>query len=160
MLVNSTGGGTWDIYPYAPIQVAVGSGNASGFVGTVRVMPPQYGGSASIVIDDSQDTQPNTFVLSNTTIPGYSSYPAGSVLMNQNQAEIDYVYSAVTNLTVKAGAGTSAQPNQFMVDATGDVTNLVGNGPASLTIGDGSIDSQIQGTLYIDNTAPMARTSP
>jgi hypothetical protein len=114
-------------------------------------------GNNTVTVDDSADTLAPTFTLSTLGVnPADSQGDSGTwgqISGLPSGGLINYEYPDTGSLTLKAGGGATVN-----VRATGVPTNLVGNGPTTVNVGN-STDGvhEIVGTLNIEN--PPALTT-
>jgi hypothetical protein len=122
------------------VNVGVG-GSVQEIEGNVTIKnPPSF---TAINVDDSADTAPSDVILSTFTPPGDTAW--GSI-RGLAPATISYKYADTSSLTVHTGAAATVH-----VQSTRVATMLVGNGPATVDVGDGGSVQGILGDLTIEN---------
>jgi hypothetical protein len=97
----------------------------------------------AINIDDSADPTPQDGRLTTFTPPGDTNW---GELSNLAPALIDYKYADTLSLTLHTGSGSTVD-----VPGTGVPTNLVGDGPTTVNVGDASEVQGVLGPLTITN---------
>jgi autotransporter-associated beta strand protein len=140
VLGNGTGGTTLEGHS-ANTTVIVGIGSVQNVLGTLNIdNPPSY---TTININDSTDSTPH----SNITL---STVALWGEISGLAPANIYYKDADTRSLTIKTG---TASGNIINVQATDGIatTNLVGNGPTTVNVGNAGSVQAIAGTLSIEN---------
>ena len=140
-------GVTTNLIGNAATTVNIGDGlvGVQSILGTLNIDNPQA--LTAIHIDDSADTSARTTIMGTYTPAGDTSW--GYITGLAQYANINYEYADTSSVTIN---GSKAKGNVIGVWEDGVTTNLIGNGTATVNIGDGLVGVQsILGTLNIDN---------
>ena len=122
------------------------NGSLSGILGSLVIVNPTD--ATAITIDDSADAANRTATIDNSIISGLTAFP------------ISYKPADTSSLTIKGGTGQNIYnvlntPNAGPDPVT--TTTIVGNGPATVNIGNNGSAQGILGDLIIQN--PLNATS-
>ncbi len=140
-------GVTTNLIGDAATTVNIGDGlvGVQSILGTLNIDNPQA--LTAINIDDSADTSARTTIMGTYTPAGDTNW--GYITGLAQYANINYEYADTSSVTIN---GSKAKGNVIGVWENGVTTNLIGNGTATVNIGDGLVGVQsILGTINIDN---------
>ncbi len=146
-----------NLISFGVATVNVGNnGSVQGITGDLNIEnPPSH---TTINVDDSTDGTARTVTLSTLgTNPADSEGNTDSwgQISGLALANINYEYADTNSLTVKTGTASSTAVDVFTTQVT---TNLIGNGPTTITVSNGGSVQGIQADLNIESPTAADNT--